>query len=190
VAVESMRCANPECRQLLLRIKTWRSDFHEGGVTTHQDASAWLAHPRIGALERELDPNMPADLRRDYEEATAILPFSPRMSAVLSRRLLFELLGRYGKITGRTLQARLGKFTKSTKHPPRVREPLHRLSEVGEFSAPRLRGGSEATSIVDVGVEDAEWTLNVVGQLFEYFLDADREQKVTKERPAGDVLGP
>lgn len=55
----------------------------------------WYVLPRFGSSVRLIDPTVPDPYRRDYEEATAILDVSPRMSAVLSRRLLADLLEEY-----------------------------------------------------------------------------------------------
>jgi hypothetical protein len=59
---------------------------------------------------RSLDPQVPPEYRKDYLEAAAILDISPRMSAVMSRRVLAELLKKYAGLKQRGLEAQVDAF--------------------------------------------------------------------------------
>jgi hypothetical protein len=53
-------------------------------------------------------------MARDYREATFIIEDSPRMSSVLSRRILADLLEKYAGLTQYDLAARIDAFIKDT----------------------------------------------------------------------------
>lgn len=52
----------------------------------------WFVLPRFASTARFIDPLVPAELHDDLMEAAAVLEVSPRMSAVLARRILADLL--------------------------------------------------------------------------------------------------
>jgi hypothetical protein len=60
---------------------------------------------------------------------------SPRMSAVLSRRVLADLLERYTGLTDFNPKARIDAFIEDKSHPYRLRENLGHLVEMGNFGA-------------------------------------------------------
>jgi Domain of unknown function (DUF4145) len=60
---------------------------------------------------------------------------SPRMSAVLSRRILADLLARYVGLTHFSVEARIDAFFEDKSHPYRLREKLGHLVETGNFGA-------------------------------------------------------
>jgi Domain of unknown function (DUF4145) len=126
-------------------------------------------------------------LRKDYIEAYTILDDSPRMSAVLSRRILADLLKKYAGLTQFNLEQRIDKFIENTNHPRRLRENLHYLREMGNFAAHTQEQQTPTDPvIIDVGKDEAEWTLNIVSDLFDYFIvapakDAERRKGFDKK---------
>jgi hypothetical protein len=175
VGVDFMYCENPECKQLVVRVHEV-SDLPPHAVASPETLTrTWLARPRSGS--RPLDPLVPEPLRKDYLEAAAILDISPRMSAVLSRKIVFDLLEQYAGITEYTLKGSLDKFIGDTSHPARIRENLQHLREIGDFGAHTKKDG--IGQIIEVSQEDAEWTLDLVDRLFDYFiLDPDRDKQL------------
>jgi hypothetical protein len=101
------------------------------------------------------------------------------MSAVLSRRILADLLERYDGQTQFSLAARIDNFSKDTTHPRRLRENLHYLREIADFGAHTQK--DDQAEIVDVDRHEAEWTLEIIDRLFEYFiLDPARDKEITE----------
>ncbi len=174
-----MRCANPRCRQLTVRVSRDRmrldkppsddlSDFIEM-LTPSADAESWLAVPRrrlppIAFDEREVGPGMVGD----YAEAWAILDISPRMSAVLSRRMLAEILRKHAQIDQYSLGAQLQTFVEDVGYPRRLREAVHYLQKMGDFGAHEQR--SDQAEVIDVDEVEAIWTLEVVAELLNHFV--------------------
>ena len=174
VELDWMHCANDDCGELIIRVhEAYQTLAGGGAVKTH--TGSWLARPRFSA-SRPLPDEVQGEFRRDYEEATAILDLSPRMSAVLSRKILADVLSQYAKLTQRHLPDQIDAFRADTAHPTHVRKPLHYLREIGNFGA-HTQTGPQA-EIIDVGREEAEWTLDVIDRLFDYFIvspEADRK---------------
>lgn len=175
VSIDFMYCANPECKQLVVRV---HENFHlplHAVPDPEMLTRTWIARPRAAA--RPIDPLIPDPFRTDYLEAAAVLTISPRMSAVLSRKIVFDLLETYAGISEYTLKGSLDKFTSDTSHPQRIRENLQHLREIGDFGAHTKKDG--VGQIIDVSEEDARWTLDLVDRLFAYFiLDPERDKQL------------
>jgi hypothetical protein len=112
---------------------------------------------------------VPLDMKRDYQEASLILNDSPRMSAVLSRRVLSDLLKDYAGYDEYTLAKQIDKFIADPHHPSNAKDNLHYLREMGDFGA-HTKTDAATGEIIEVTRDEAEWTLDVVDGLFDYFI--------------------
>ncbi len=178
VELDYMYCANDECKQLVIRV---HENFHippHAVADTAKLQETWLARPR-GLARRRLDPLVPETYRADYQEAAALLELSPRMSAVLSRRILADLLEEYAGLEQSLLSARIEAFIADANHPSRLRENLHHLREIGNFGAHTQK--DDQAVIVDVGRDEAEWTLDILDGLFDYFIIAPERDRQMRE---------
>jgi hypothetical protein len=174
VTLDYMLCANKECGELVIRVHEHRVRVVDGAIDM-VETDSWLAHPR--ASRQPIDPAITGEFRRDYEEAAVILDPSPRMSAVLSRRILGDLLERYAGQNSFSLTTRIDNFIKDTKHPHYLRENLHHFREIADFGAHTQR--NHQAEIINVDRDEAEWTLDLVDRLFEYFIiGPQRDQKM------------
>jgi Domain of unknown function (DUF4145) len=184
VSLHWMLCQNHECRQVIVLVT--RSQTRAApGSNRHgvDDMQTWFAVPKI-KHPPNLDPLVTNPLRKDYIEAHTILDDSPRMSSVLSRRILADLLKQYASLDQFNLEAPIDAFVNDTKHPRRIRENLHYLREMGNFGAhTQEQVASTAVTavapqpapdpvIIEVDKSEAEWSLKVVADLFDYFIVA------------------
>ena len=170
VAFDWMHCANETCKQLVVRM-------HESIPTLppHIGPETQTRYVRPMWSIRRIDSLVPEPFRTDYLDAAAILGISPRMSAVLTRKIVYDLLERYADVCEYTLKASLDKFIVDVSHPTRVRESLQHLREIGDFGAHTQKDG--VGKVIDVSSEDAEWTMDLVDRLFDYFiLDPERDK--------------
>lgn len=195
VTVTWLRCANEECREFIVQIS--RALVYQGTSTRGPKIENWLGLPKHKAPPAIDLSLIPAAMKKDYLEAFTILEDSPRMSAVLSRRILADLLKKYDHATQFNLTARINAFESNTHHPSRLRESLHYLREIGDFAAhtqtdqaaatPTPSAAAPATSIpfeevvIDATKEEAEWTLKVVSDLFDYFISAPARDEALKQ---------
>ena len=99
------------------------------------------------------------------------------MSAVLARRILADLLGRYAELQQFSLTTRIDNFIADTTRPRDLRENLHYLREIADFSAHTQT--DDQLMPLDIDRDEAEWTLDIVERLFDYFIVApDRDRKL------------
>jgi hypothetical protein len=101
------------------------------------------------------------------------------MSAVLSRKILGDLLEKYANRKEYNLASRIDKFIEDKSHPSHVRENLHHLREIADFAAHSHTDQQEGTTI-DVDHDEAEWTLDIIDSLFDYFIvrpEKDRRRR-------------
>ena len=171
ISVDWMHCANEECKEAVVRIHETTTRYVQH--VPLRDTDTWVARPRFGESLRPVDPLVPPSYRRDYLESAAILDTSHRMSAVLARRILGDLLREYGGQDHRRLDRQIDDFVEDA-HPSRLTESLHHFREVGNFGAhtqaAREAGDGELPEIIDVDRDEAEWTLDLVDRLFDYFI--------------------
>lgn len=171
VEVRWMRCANSSCRELLIAII---EGYDAGPAAVH--TNTYLVRPRGG--NRPVDPLVQGQYRTDFEEAAAILNLSPRMSTVLSRRILADLLEDYAGLDDFRLVDRVDKFIADTNRPVELRENLHYLRELGDLSA-HTKKNDQAEIVSADGIE-AEWTLDVIERLFNYFIVGPARDKAIR----------
>jgi hypothetical protein len=118
--------------------------------------------------------DVPEPLRTLYDEASAVLSDSPRASAALARRCLQQLLRDKG-FTGRTLADEVDAVLAAKVLPDSLAETIDAIRHFGNFAAHPVT--DTAGQIVDVEEGEAEWTLDVLEELFEHFYVAPQRRK-------------
>jgi len=165
-SIDWMRCANPDCGEIVIRIHDTTREF-TGGIPLSRTDS-WVARPRHGTAGRTIDPIVPKRFRRDFLEAAAILESSPRMSAVLSRRILADLLEEFAGRDEFRLGSKLKAFSEDTQYPFAVRKNAQSLNEIADFGAHTQK--DDQAQVIHVDRDEAEWTLNLLERLFDLFI--------------------
>lgn len=177
-SLDWMRCGNAECKQLVIRMHT----FTKGGYMQSQQRETWFVLPRFGSAARAIDPLVPEHFRQDFLEAAAILDLSPRMSAVLARSILADLLAQYAGHTQFNLEDRIDAFNKTTSHPRALRDNLHHFREFANLGAHTKT--SDQGEVIKIERDEAEWTLDLVERLFDHLIVTPATDK--KMRDAAD----
>jgi len=162
-----MYCPRQECRGALFAVtQHWRGGGgFAPGFPTYQTERR-IVYP-WGFGPRRAESGVPEPYKRDFEEAGAILEVSPRMSAVLSRRLVADVLkdqGHYG-----LKKNALAEFVEDETQPLLLRRMADRLREAGNFGAHTVKDGLTG-EIIDVDGEDAEFVLDVAEALMNHFI--------------------
>lgn len=166
ITADYMHCAVDDCQELVIRVHQTVYGGLAAGTEEEARTVTWYACPRTST--RQVDPLVPETFHRDYREAAAILDLSPRMSAVLARKIVGDLLAEYAQQEQRRITQQMQGFVSDTNHPRSVRENLHHLREIADFGAHTQK--NERDEIVEATREEAEWTLGVVDRLFDYFI--------------------
>jgi hypothetical protein len=104
--------------------------------------------------------------RRDFLEACAVLPFSERASAALSRRCLQKILTDKGGAKERDLFDQIREVEGTL--PPGMLDDLHKLRLIGNFSAHPIKD-TNTGEILAVGPGEAEFCLDILGELFQHY---------------------
>jgi hypothetical protein len=187
VRVHWMHCANEQCQELVIRLQEGYS------VTGELDDFTPLQERivRPSGAARAVAPEVPEPYRSDYLEAADILDQSPRMSAVLSRSVLADVLEKYGGFTQRATTARIDAFANDETAPSELRKNAHFLRAMGDFSAHTITPKPDSVDSGEPDIdhaqrivvtrEEAEWTLDVLDGLFDYYIIAPARNRAMRE---------
>ena len=164
VYVYSSKC--PNCKKPIVTVQ----------ITEGRKTSFRLVHPFNVA--RPVSNDVPTEIRNDFLEAAAVLSTSEKASAALSRRCLQSLLSDIG-YTQKDLNDQIELAIKDL--PKRLGENLDAVRTIGNFAAHPIKYKSTG-EIVDVEPEEAEWDLEVLEGLFDYFYIKPKEEEKKREK--------
>ncbi len=103
-----------------------------------------------------------------YKEACFVLADSPKASAALSRRCLQHLLREKAGVKKKTLANEIEQVLDSKQLPSYLSESLDAIRNIGKFAAHPIKSESSG-EIVDVEDGEAEWNLDVLEGLFDFY---------------------
>lgn len=126
-----------------------------------------MVRPRAPARS-PLPPDVPDAFADDYREACMVLADSPKASAALSRRCLQNLLRAKAGVKPSDLSKEIEEAMKSAGLPSQLSELLDAVRHIGNFGAHPIKSNSTG-EIVDVEPLEAEWSLDVLEGLFDFF---------------------
>lgn len=106
------------------------------------------------------------ELAADFREAVAVFPKGKQASAALSRRYLQLILKEKGGATKRDLSDQIDEVL--PKLPTELAANVDAIRQVGNFAAHPLKSQSTG-EIVKVEDGEAEWLLDVLEELFDYY---------------------
>jgi hypothetical protein len=101
-------------------------------------------------------------------EACNVLKDSPRASAALSRRCLQDLLKEKGGAKKRDLNDQIEEMMVGDRLPPDLAEDLDVVRNIGNFGT-HTQKSTHSGEILDVEPGEAEWNLDVLEELFDYY---------------------
>jgi hypothetical protein len=106
--------------------------------------------------------------RQDFIELCLVLPDSEKACAALARRCLQSILRDRAGAKKRDLADQIDEVIDSGSLPSHIAEGLHAVRNIGNFAAHPIKSTSTGT-IVDVEPGEAEWTLDVIESLFDFY---------------------
>lgn len=173
----------PTCEQFVIEL-----GFRSPAVTSPY-YSYRMVHPRVRARMRYSD-HIGHEFYDDYLEACEVLPISSKSSAALSRRLLQHILREKAEVKHGSLDAEITEFLEMPRIPNAIAQSVDAVRHVGNFAAHPIKSNSSG-EVVSVEPGEAEWNLETLEQLFDYYfltpakLAARRESLNQKLRDAG-----
>lgn len=154
----------PKCRGATANLKL------DGPALNDPHFATVRVIPRSGPF-----PTAPADvpgsIADDYAEANEVLPISPKASAALSRRCLQAILAREGYANRdlvKQIEAVLSETDASKSLPSAIRDNIDAIRNFGNFSAHPITDQT-TLQVVDVEEGEAEWCLQLLQDLFDYY---------------------
>lgn len=150
-------------------------DFHflEWSFSTCQqckDSAVWVKEKLIYPKPKERPfnlPEVPRKLWDDYQQACLIVQASPPASAAMSRRCLQGILRDQG-FKARSLAKEIGQAIESKSLPSYIVESIDAIRNIGNFAAHPSKD-LETDKIVEVEPGEAEWNLDVIEALFDFY---------------------
>lgn len=153
-----------------------RVDTYAGGRDTGDFA---LVYPRSGRMP--LGPEVPSIHAENYREACWVLSDSPKASAALSRRSLQLLLRDVAKVKPSDLSKEIDEVLAAKTLPSHLAKAIDAVRQLGNFAAHPVKS-TNTGEIVEVEPGEAEWILDVIEGLFDfYFVQPALLQKKREE---------
>jgi hypothetical protein len=132
----------------------------------NQLVSLNLIYPKQ-ASRPKAPTDVPQDLAEDYNEACLVISDSPKASAALSRRCLQSLLRQKG-YAQHDLAKAIDAVLDAKVLPSNLATSLDAIRNIGNFAAHPIKDQNSG-AIVPVEEHEAEWNLDVLDGLFDFF---------------------
>jgi len=131
-----------------------------------------------GISRSPLPPEVPDQFAADYKEACLVLPDSEKASAALSRRCLQNLLLKEAGVKKADLNSEIQQVIDSQQLPSHLANAIDAVRVTGNFAAHPIES-IHTGEIVDVQPGEAEWQLDTLEGLFDFYfvLPAKQQQK-------------
>jgi len=151
--------ACPACKRAIIKLFSYTPNTR---IITER-----LIVPR--SISRSPIPKEVPDIfANDYKEACLTLADSPKASAALSRRCLQNILREKAGVKKSDLSKEIGQVIDSKQLPSHLVESIDAVRNIGNFAAHPLKS-TNTGEIFDVEAGEAEWTLDVLEGLFDFY---------------------
>ena len=163
--VVSRKC--PSCERVVLVLVNGKIGSIGGRSMLESVKGERLIYPRIPSRV-SLPKEVPEEFAEVYREACVVLSDSPKASAALSRRCLQRLLREKAHVKQSNLTNEIQEVIDSGNLPSYIVEAIDAVRKIGNYTAHLIK--SERTGeIVDVEPGEADWNLDVLEALFNYY---------------------
>ena len=148
----------PSCKKLFITLKFIDKDSNE---------KYYFVYPRSSSRP-PCPSEVPKKYSDDYKEACLVLNDSPKASSALSRRCVQNIIREEAKIKKSSLNDEIDELIKSKTVPSHITESIDAIRNIGNFAAHPIKSKSSG-EIVDVELGEAEWNLDVLEALFDFY---------------------
>ena len=189
--IVSQEC--PNCRRLILRLAKGDIPFHPSNPIQ------FFENPRDEVLIRPKASNrspvpaqVPEEFSEDYREACLVLADSPKASAALSRRCLQHILRERAGVRHGNLYNEIQEVLSSNSLPSDIAESIDLIRNIGNFAAHPTKSESSG-EIVPVEPGEAEWCLDVIEMLYDFYFvrpDTNKKKREAINRKLADAGRP
>jgi hypothetical protein len=165
----------PRCRKFNIRLQWGQSRAQAWNIMVHV-AGERVIHPKGGMNRRPASIDVPRPIAEDYNEACQVLADSPKASAALSRRCLQAILREYAKVKAQDLSKEIDELLASKQLPTYLANDIDAIRHYGNFAAHPIKSASSG-EIVPVEPGEAEWQLDLLDSLFDFYFVRPAESK-------------
>jgi Domain of unknown function (DUF4145) len=155
--IRSTNC--PACGKAIIMLVNYRGNADERAER--------LVLPKAPA-RAPLSPDIPPEFSNNYTEACLVLADSPKASAALSRRCLQHLLREKAEVAPSDLYNEIQQVLDLKALPKYLAEAIDAVRIIGNFAAHPIKSKSTG-EIVDVEDGEAEWLLDTLEGLFDFY---------------------
>jgi hypothetical protein len=157
----------PECKRFVLSMVHQFNRYGTGPAFAYHQSREFLCYPK-GINRVPLPPEVPTKYADDYKEACLTLPDSAKASAALSRRCLQSILRDETKVKSGNLNDEIQQVLDQGHLPSHILDSLDAIRNIGNFAAHPIKSKSTG-EIIEVEPGEAEWNLDVLEALFDYY---------------------
>lgn len=149
------------------------------GIHTGRRIEEYTVYP-LSSGRPPCPVEVPENLAEDYKEACVVLPFSPKASAALSRRCLQSVLRTCTSCKHGNLNSEIVFCLDNERWPAHLHEVVDSIRKIGNFAAHPTPDKSTG-EILPVDPEEAEWTLEILEALFDFYFVQPAKNKIRLE---------
>jgi hypothetical protein len=150
-----------------------------GGGTVTPIGTLKLVYPK-GISRSPIPSEVPPEFATDYREACLVLPDSEKASAALSRRCLQNVVREKAGVKKGDLANEIQQVLDSKQLPGHLAEDLDAIRVIGNFAAHPIKS-THTGEIVDVEPQEAEWLLNLLEGLFDFYFVQPARAKAKRD---------
>jgi len=161
----------PACKRFVLLLEygspILTQQNNQAVTRFHGAPSQLLVWPK-GSSRAPCPVEVPAKFADDYREACLVLPDSSKAAAALGRRCLQNLLRDEARVKPGNLADEIQQVIDGGKLPADLTDSIDAIRNIGNFAAHPLKS-QQTGQILEVESGEAEWTLDVIESLFEFY---------------------
>jgi hypothetical protein len=160
----------PACKKMSLHLQNATHGYQPDTRIVQNPGNVFkemLIRPK-GSSRPPCPPEVPSHLASDYVEASTVFPDSAKASAALGRRCLQNLLRDTVKVKPSDLSDEIQQVLDSGTLPSGLHESIDAIRNIGNFAAHPMKS-QQTGLILDVEPGEAEWTLDVLEELFDFY---------------------
>jgi hypothetical protein len=154
-------------------------DDGQGRYAIGKRYSSYLFRPKA-ANRPPPGPDVPKELAKDYVEACLVITDSAQASAALSRRCLQHLLRKYAGVKPSDLSKEIDEVLATKALPSHLANSIDAIRNIGNFAAHPIKSTTTG-EIVEVETGEAEWNLDVLESLFDFYFTQPARLKAKRD---------
>jgi hypothetical protein len=170
-AVRHQNC--PSCGKKIIRLIEY---FPEYSMLKQEV----LVYPK-GFSRTPLSKDIPSKFAQDYKESCLVINDSPKASAALSRRCLQNIIREMAGIKKSDLNQEIQALLDTKSLSTSLANSVDAIRVLGNFAAHPIKS-TNTGEIVDVESGEADWLLDVLEELFDYYFVQPAELKRKRDK--------